>query len=193
MNKSEDLAKLQSICENCTKCDLAKTRNKVVFADGSANAPILWIGEAPGADEDASGLPFVGRAGKLLNTFFEQAGISREKDVYICNTVKCRPPENRVPTPTEKQACMDYLLKQIEIINPKVIALCGATAMSTFLGNKEKISAIRGKWIKILDNRDAMAVFHPSYLLRNHSTEENSPRWLMIKDLETIRQRALSK
>ena len=188
MSKIQLLEELKSECEKCNACTLCETRNNVVFSDGNSEAPILLIGEAPGADEDMTGTPFVGRAGKLLNSFFEMAGLSRKNDIYICNTVKCRPPKNRVPSDTEKNICQHFLLKQIEIVNPKVILLCGATAMQTFLGKKEKISQIRGNWLEILDNRKAMVIFHPSYLLRNHRTEEGSPRWLMNQDLQKVRE-----
>ena len=188
MSKIQLLEELKSECEKCNACTLCETRNNVVFSDGNSEAPILLIGEAPGADEDMTGTPFVGRAGKLLNSFFEMAGLSRKNDIYICNTVKCRPPKNRVPSDTEKNICQHFLLKQIEIVNPKVILLCGATAMQTFLGKKEKISQVRGNWLEILDNRKAMVIFHPSYLLRNHRTEEGSPRWLMNQDLQKVRE-----
>ena len=188
MPKEQQLETLEKRCNECKACELGKTRNNLVFSDGSANAKILLIGEAPGAEEDATGKPFVGRAGKLLNQFFENAGISRENDIYICNTVKCRPPQNRIPTIQEKQACQQYLLKQIEIVNPQVVLLCGATAMQTFLSKKEKISQIRGQWLEILGGRKAMVIFHPSYLLRNHKTDEGSPRWLMSEDLKKIKE-----
>lgn len=188
MSKEKELEDLKTICNTCKACDLGKTRNNIVFSDGNVCAKIMLIGEAPGADEDKTGRPFVGRAGKLLNQFLENAGLSRENDIYICNTVKCRPQNNTVPTLKEKQACQQYLLKQIEIVNPQVILLCGATAMQTFLSKKEKISQIRGQWREILDGRRAMVIFHPSYLLRNHRTDEGSPRWLMKEDLKKIKE-----
>lgn len=187
MNKEEQLNELKKECENCLKCELGKTRTKSVFSDGNANAKILLIGEAPGADEDKTGTPFVGRAGKLLTSLIEECGFSRKNDFYICNTVKCRPPENRVPTDNEKKMCENYLISQIKIIQPKVIILCGATSAKSFLGDKIKISQIRGKWFKIFDNIDATVIFHPSYLLRNHSLEEGSPRYLTKHDLITIK------
>ena len=185
------LNELEKKCQNCIACELGKTRNKLVFADGNSHARVLLIGEAPGADEDATGKPFVGRAGKLLNQFLEQAGLSRQNDIYICNTVKCRPPQNRVPTDIEKKTCEHFLLEQIKLVNPEVILLCGATSMQTFLGKKEKISHIRGQWINILDNRKAMVIFHPSYLLRNHRIDEGSPRWLMLQDLKKVKDSIL--
>ncbi len=186
--KEKSLQEIKNVCEQCKNCDLGKTRNKLVFSDGKASAKIMLIGEAPGADEDASGVPFVGRAGKLLSEILKDCGLSREDDIYICNTVKCRPPENRVPTGEEKQICEQYLSAQINIVRPKVIILCGATAAKSFLGDNIKISEIRGKWYKLFEKIDTMVIFHPSYLLRNHSVEENSPRSLTKGDLLRIKQ-----
>lgn len=185
--KKQTLLELKNVCEQCKACELSKTRTSVVFSDGSPDAKIMLIGEAPGADEDASGTPFVGRAGQLLNTFLEEAGISRKDDLYICNTIKCRPPQNRVPSNEEKLACQSYLFGQISIVKPKIILLCGATAANSFIQEDFKISQIRGKWLNIFEDIDVMAIFHPSYLLRNHSLEQGSPRWLMKKDLQNIK------
>jgi uracil-DNA glycosylase len=188
MSKIEELAKIKEECLNCYKCELGKTRKNIVFSDGSENAKIVLIGEAPGADEDATGTPFVGRAGKFLTKLMEECGFDRNKDFYICNTIKCRPPENRVPTDEEKAQCEKYLLEQIKIINPKVIVLCGATSAKSFLGKKIKISQIRGQWFKIFDGIDATVILHPSFLLRKHSEEEGSPRWLTKEDLKKIKE-----
>ncbi len=190
--KEKLLNELRLNCSECCKtCGLHETRHNIVFADGNPEtASIVLIGEAPGENEDLQGIPFVGRAGKLLNEFLTQANLSREKDLYIINTVKCRPPGNRVPTTTEKEACRDFLLSQIEIINPKIILLCGATALKSFVKEKVPISKIRGKIIEIeVRNRkySAIPIFHPSYLLRNHSIEPNSPRDLMLKDLKKVK------
>lgn len=189
--KEAAIKEIEDECMHCTRCDLSRTRTNVVFSDGRVNAPIMLIGEAPGAEEDASGIPFVGRAGKLLNELLESCGISRKEQIYICNTIKCRPPNNRVPTEKEKQTCSGYLSAQIDIVKPKVIILCGATAAKSFLKEKFKISQIRGKWLTILDNVKAMVIFHPSYLLRNHSIEENSPRSLTQKDLLAVKKAVL--
>lgn len=191
--KKSATEEIKNVCNQCHNCDLGKTRNKIVFSDGNANAPVMLIGEAPGADEDASGLPFVGRAGRFLNDLLKECGISRENDLYICNTVKCRPPENRVPTDEEKEICSQYLAAQINIVRPKAIILCGATAAKSFLGKEFKISQQRGKWETILGGIKAMVIFHPSYLLRNHSLEENSPRWLTKKDLKEIKEVIIDK
>ncbi len=191
--KEQKLQKLKEECNKCKRCSLGATRNNIVFSDGNPDAKILLIGEAPGADEDKTGIPFVGRAGKLLTKLIEDSNMSRKDDFYICNTVKCRPPENRVPTDEEKQVCEKYLMEQINIVNPKVVVLCGATSAKSFLGSKLKISQIRGQWFKILNNIDATVIFHPSYLLRNHSEETNSPRWLTKEDLKKIKTIALPK
>ncbi len=185
--KQDELKELKQKCEKCYNCALGRTRNNIVFSDGNLEAKILLIGEAPGADEDATGIPFVGRAGKLLTNLIEESGLSRQNDFYICNTVKCRPPENRVPTDEEKKICEQFLLSQIKIVNPKLIVLCGATSAKSFLGNKIKISRIRGQWFKLFDNIDTTVIFHPSYLLRNHSEKEGSPRWLTKQDLLKIK------
>ncbi len=187
--KLKALNELKNVCSQCRACELAKTRTTTVFSDGSPDAKIMLIGEAPGADEDASGIPFVGRAGQLLNEFLQETGIDRQKDLYICNTIKCRPPQNRVPSNEEKLACQAYLIGQISIVRPKIILLCGSTAAQTFIKQEFKISMIRGKWLNIFDNIEVMAIFHPSYLLRNHSMEQGSPRWLMQKDLENVKKK----
>ncbi len=190
MNKEELLNELKTNCMSCQNCELGSTRHNIVFSDGNPNtAKAILIGEAPGENEDLTGTPFVGRAGKLLNEFLEKVGINREKDLYIINTVKCRPPKNRVPTNQEKEECSKYLYKQIEIINPKILIFCGATALQSFYKDKIQISKIRGQWLDITVNNKqykAIPIFHPSYLLRNHSMDEGKPRSLMLKDLKNI-------
>ena len=196
--KKDCLAIVREKCEKCRACALATSRNNVVFSDGNpSTAKIVLIGEAPGETEDELGRPFVGRAGQLLDEFMKEAGISREDDLYIINTVKCRPPENRVPTDEEKSACRKFLEAQIDIINPRAVILCGATAMKSFvdLDKKQTISKVRGQWMNInVDGKDyrAITIFHPSYLLRNHSMEEGSPRRLMQQDLMNIKNEILS-
>ena len=185
------LEKLRESLNNCTKCPLHEGRNRLVFSDGPETAKIMLIGEAPGADEDKQGVPFVGRAGRLLNEFLENAGIKRGKDIYIANTVKCRPPENRKPLPNEKIACEGNLKKQIDVVKPKVIILCGATAMESFIKDKKMtITSARGKIFEYENGIKLVPVFHPSYLLRKHSMEVNSPRDLMLKDLKMIKEMA---
>ncbi len=198
MIKKECLEIVREKCENCMDCALGYTRQNVVFSDGNPEtAKIVLIGEAPGETEDETGTPFVGRAGQLLNKFLFDAGISRKKDLYIINTVKCRPPENRVPTEVEKATCDKFLKAQIDIIHPKAIIFCGATALRSFWADKKvQISKVRGKWFDITINDEtykAMAIYHPSYLLRNHSMEEGSPRRLMSKDLSEIKAQILGQ
>lgn len=191
MTKLEKLNQLKEECLNCQKCELGKTRTNVVFSDGNPmTAKAILIGEAPGENEDLTGTPFVGRAGKLLNEFLEKAGISRSEELYIINTVKCRPPKNRVPEKEEKLQCENYLHTQIDIIEPKIIIFCGATALKSFSDSKTPISKIRGELMEIEvkgKKYKAMPIFHPSYLLRQHSTEVGAPRDLMLQDLKKIK------
>ena len=194
--KSQCLDIVRQKCEQCRGCALGKTRQNMVFSDGNAeSAKVVFIGEAPGEMEDECGRPFVGRAGQLLDSFLEEAGISRQDDLYIINTVKCRPPENRVPTEVEKSLCEKFLTAQIDIMNPKAIIFCGATSLKSFWEDKKvQISKVRGKWFDVTINGkiyQAMAIFHPSYLLRNHSMEEGSPRRLMHQDLVEINNKIL--
>ena len=196
MIKKECLEIVREKCKNCHDCILGNTRNNIVFSDGNPEtARIVLIGEAPGETEDETGTPFVGRAGKLLNEFLAEAGISRQNDLYIINTVKCRPPENRVPTDVEKSLCEKYMTAQIDIMNPKAIVFCGATSLKSFYADKKvQISKVRGKWFDVTINGKtykAMAIFHPSYLLRNHSMEDGSPRRLMQQDLLEIKSAIL--
>ena len=196
--KRECLEIVEKKCQSCKACALGATRTNLVFSDGNPEtARIVLIGEAPGETEDLEGRPFVGRAGQLLNEFLAEAGISRDEDLYVINTVKCRPPENRVPTDLEKACCSKFLKAQIDIIKPQAIVLCGATALKSFveLDKKTTISKVRGQWLNVtVDGVDyrAMTIFHPSYLLRNHSMEEGSPRRLMQQDLAEIRNTILS-
>lgn len=188
----KELEKIKEKCLKCQKCSLAKSRNNVVFSDGKPNDKIMLIGEAPGYWEDMKGKPFVGKAGQLLDKIFNCVGLSREKDIYICNTIKCRPPENRNPLPEEKSACREYLDAQIKILNPKIILLCGKVAAQSFLGEVNSITKIRGKWFDGNDfgfkNVKFMPIFHPSYLLRNDSREKGGPKWLMWQDIKEIKK-----
>ena len=175
-------------CRNCQKCSLCKTKTKTVFSAGVPNHKLMLIGEAPGYYEDQKGEPFVGKAGQLLDKILESVGFSRQKDVYICNTLKCRPPENRDPLPDEKAACREYLDAQVEILKPRIILLCGRVAVQSFLDTKLGITKIRGKWFAGPNNSKMMPIFHPSYLLRNDSREKDSPKWLMWQDIQEIRK-----
>ena len=152
---------------NCNKCKLYKTRQNIVFGTGNKNAEIMFIGEGPGADEDAQGEPFVGRAGKLMNMAFGIVGIKRE-EVYIANVVKCRPPANRNPEDDESYSCMDYLRNQVMLIKPEIIVLLGSVALKNILGEEYGITKSRGKWI-IKKNIKYMPTFHPAAILRDES------------------------
>lgn len=184
----EQLEEVKKSCLNCQKCALGALRNNVVFSDGIPNSKLMLIGEAPGFNEDMQGKPFVGRAGQLLDKIFESVGFSREKDVYICNTIKCRPPENRDPLPDEKEACRAYLDKQIEILKPRIILLCGKVALASFLPHLNVgISKVRGQWFEGPYGAKMMPIFHPSYLLRNPIARPGSPKALMWEDIKNIR------
>ena len=187
----EELDEIKNKCLNCQKCNLASTRTNIVFSDGIPNPKLMLIGEAPGFYEDKQGKPFVGKAGQLLDKIFASVGLTRQKDVYICNTIKCRPPENRNPLPDEKEACWEFLKAQIDIIRPKIILLCGNVAVQSILGNIGGITKIRGKWFEgneIVHGAKLMPIFHPSYLLRNDSREKGSPKWLMWQDIQEIKK-----
>jgi DNA polymerase len=158
---------------HCTKCELAKIRKHVIFGEGNANAEILIIGEAPGRDEDIQGRPFVGKSGQLLDKILAACGFTRKEHVFISNIVKCRPPGNRIPTPYEADICMPWLLKQIELINPKILILLGATALKYIAGSEYKITRERGSWLN-LQNRLVMPVYHPAALLRDPSLKRDT-------------------
>ena len=183
----EKLELVRQKCLNCQKCSLCKTRTNVVFSDGVANNKLVLVGEAPGYWEDQKGLPFVGKAGQLLDKIFECVGLSRQKDVYICNTIKCRPPENRNPQPEEKVACREYLDAQLEILKPRIILICGSVALNSLLPNAGGITRVRGKWFDGPNGAKMMPIFHPSYLLRNDSREKGSPKWLTWQDIKEIK------
>lgn len=183
-----ELEKVREKCLKCQKCDLYKTRTKTVFSAGIPNHKLMLIGEAPGYYEDQQGEPFVGKAGQLLDRIFASVGLSRQKDVYICNTLKCRPPENRDPLPEEKEACREYLDAQIEILKPRIILLCGRVAVNSMLNTNQGITRVRGKWFEGPNFSKMMPIFHPSYLLRNDSREKGSPKWLMWQDIQEIKK-----
>ena len=177
--KDDTLLKIREDLGECTRCKLHKGRNKIVFGDGNPKAQLVFVGEGPGADEDAQGLPFVGRAGKLLTQMIEAMGLRRE-DVYICNVVKCRPPENRAPEPDEVAACSPFLMRQIDSIHPKVIVCLGATAAKTILNTTRGISQFRGEWLDWRGHK-LMATYHPAYLLRNPPAKAD-----VWKDLQKV-------
>ena len=189
----ESLDVLATECRQCRRCPLAEARSQVVIARGNPSARLLLIGEAPGADEDRLGLPFVGRSGQLLDRLLAEAGLDPERDLYIVNAIKCRPPQNRRPTPAELAACMPWLERQIALVDPALILLVGATALQAVLGVKGGITRLRGQWHEgegsLLVGRALMPILHPSYLLRNASEAEDSPRWHTRADLAAVRRR----
>ena len=158
---------------------------RLVVGKGNVFADLLIIGEAPGAKEDLEGKPYVGNSGKLLNELLGKAGIDYLEDIYFCNVIKCRPPNNRKPTSKEINFHKPWLLQQIKLVDPRIIILTGSTAMKTILEVKDPISNLRGKWIK-KDGRDIMTIFHPSYLLRFPSRAINKPYELTLKDLKNV-------
>jgi len=175
----DTLLKVRSDLGDCTRCKLHSMRHTIVFGDGNPKAELVFVGEGPGADEDAQGLPFVGRAGKLLTQMIEAMGLQR-KDVYICNVVKCRPPENRLPEEDEVKTCSPFLFRQIDVIAPKVIVCLGAVAAKTLLQTNRGISQFRGQWLEYR-GRKLMATYHPAYLLRNPNAKGE-----VWKDLQKV-------
>ncbi len=176
---NDTLPQVRQDLGECTRCRLHSTRHTIVFGDGSPKAQLVFVGEGPGADEDAQGLPFVGRAGKLLTQMIEAMGLQR-KDVYICNVVKCRPPGNRQPEEDEVSTCSPFLFRQIDVIAPKVIVCLGAVAAKTLLQTNRGISQFRGEWLEFR-GRKLLATYHPAYLLRNPPAK--SEVW---KDLQKV-------
>ncbi|HLJ50234.1 MAG TPA: uracil-DNA glycosylase [Bryobacteraceae bacterium] len=170
---------------DCKRCRLHEGRNKIVFGVGNEQAPLVFVGEGPGADEDEQGLPFVGRAGQLLTQMIEgtakKEGIPiLRKDIYICNVVKCRPPENRTPFPDEMEVCGQFLFRQIAAIRPKAICALGSTAAKALLGTKDGVMKLRGKWHKWRDI-PVMVTYHPSYLLRPYNQNAKREAWEDLK------------
>ncbi len=192
-SKTSKQSQLQVLAEKaaqCRDCALHTGRTTSVFSDGNPDAPLMLIGEGPGQKEDESGTPFVGRSGKLLTQLLWESGkIDRQKDIYICNIVKCRPPDNRAPLPDEMDACFSFLEEQINIIRPRYILLTGATAMKGILKVKTGITKVRGQWFNTpYHGAKAMPILHPAYLLRYGSEEEGKPKWLMRQDLKEVRR-----
>ena len=180
---------LEKNCLSCVRCSLSTTRTNVVFGRGNPKAKLFIIGEGPGQQEDEQGVAFVGRAGKMLDSVFSSVGIDTNKDCYISNIVKCRPPNNRKPLANEVSECIPWLTQQIKLIKPKVIVLAGSTAVQSYLNIDEPISKLRGTWI-IKENIKFMPIFHPSYLLRNPSKEKGKPKWLTWEDLKKVKKEA---
>jgi DNA polymerase len=184
---------LGAACAACRRCGLAEGRQQVVLSRGNPGARLMLIGEAPGAQEDASGLPFVGRAGQLLDQLLAGVHLDSNRELYICNVVKCRPTNNRKPTGAEMAACRPWLDRQISLVNPPLILLAGASALEGVVGIRGGITKLRGQWRQgsgdVLAGRWLMPLFHPSYLLRNGSEQQGSPRWLTRQDLQQVRSR----
>ena len=180
--KSSTLAELNEAICNCLNCSLGNTRNKFVFGSGNINADVLVIGEGPGKDEDEQGLPFVGRAGKLLTDILAAIKFSRD-EVYIANIVKCRPPGNRVPLPEEMDACIPYLKKQIELIQPKLILCLGLTAAQGLLKKRDTLGNLRGK-VFDFENRKVIVTYHPAALLRNPAWKKDC--WEDVKKFRRL-------
>jgi uracil-DNA glycosylase len=181
----DTLAVIRSDIGDCTRCKLHAGRTKLVFGSGNEQAKLVFVGEGPGADEDASGLPFVGRAGQLLTSMIENTaareGIPiKRPDVYICNVVKCRPPQNRTPEPDEMEICGQFLFRQIMAIQPKAICSLGATATKALLNRKEGVTKLRGNWYK-WNAIPVMVTYHPSYLLRPYSQDAKRQAWEDLK------------
>lgn len=173
---------LKSACENCKRCELCKTRTNCVFGTGNTEADIMFVGEAPGQQEDISGTPFVGRAGQLLDKYLYAIDIKRE-DVYIANILKCRPPQNRDPRPDEEEACIEYLREQVKLINPKVIVCLGRISAMKLIKPDFKITQEHGMWFK-KGNYLMTAVYHPAALLRDPRKKED-----MLRDMQKIKEK----
>lgn len=169
----------------CTRCGLAAGRTNTVFARGNPEASLCLVGEAPGADEDAQGLPFVGRAGQLLDKMIQAMGLDPQKDVYVCNIIKCRPPDNRRPEPEEIEACIPYLHEQLTTIKPKAIVALGNTAVGALLGTKLGITKMRGAWKLYRGSIPIMPTYHPSYLIRP-SAQQAEAKKQAWEDLQAV-------
>lgn len=165
LDKATALRLIREEIGDCTRCALHKGRNKLVFADGSPDARLMFVGEGPGADEDAQGLPFVGRAGQLLNNMITAMGLQRE-EVYIANVVKCRPPGNRTPEPEEANTCSPFLFRQIDVVKPDVIVALGATAATYLLGQRQPLAGLRGR-VHAFRGAKLIVTYHPAFLLRD--------------------------
>ena len=175
------LSALQKEVKACTRCPLAVTRKTVVFGEGNERADLVFVGEAPGEDEDAQGRPFVGRAGKFLDQMIQRIGLSR-KDVFICNVLKCRPPQNRDPDPAEVDMCKGYLFAQLQVIRPKVICALGRHAYNTLMNTDARITKIRGQFTEYQGIK-LLPTYHPSFLLRNDERVKEA-----MEDMEKLRE-----
>ena len=181
----ETLLQILTDIGDCRRCRLHEGRTKLVFGVGNERSPLVFVGEGPGADEDAQGIPFVGRAGQLLTQMIENTarkeGIPlRREDVYICNVVKCRPPGNRTPEPDEMEICGQFLARQLMSIRPKAVCALGGTAARALLGQKEGVTKLRGRWFKWRET-PVMVTYHPSYLLRPYNQDAKREAWEDLK------------
>ncbi|MDD3819120.1 MAG: uracil-DNA glycosylase [Actinomycetota bacterium] len=176
---------------DCQKCPLSQTRKKAVPGEGSHNSVVMFVGEAPGGDEDREGLPFIGRAGQLFTRILQSVQIER-KDVFITNIVKCRPPQNRNPNKSEIEICLPYLESQIALINPRIIVTLGSVPTKCLLNTDDAISRLRGQWFPWLGGIKIFPMFHPSYLLRHQEATPGSPKELTWRDIQELK-RMLSK
>jgi uracil-DNA glycosylase len=181
----DSLAKILTDIGDCKRCRLHEGRHKIVFGTGDEQSKLVFVGEGPGADEDQQGLPFVGRAGQLLTQMIEgtssKEGIPLKRaDVYICNVVKCRPPENRTPQPDEMEICGQFLYRQLQAIRPRAICALGSTAAKALLGTKDGVMRLRGKWHSWRDI-PVMVTYHPSYLLRPYNQNAKKEAWEDLK------------
>src|ERR1700758_5072096 len=181
----ESLFQILEDLGDCRRCRLHEGRSKIVFGVGNEKSPLVFVGEGPGADEDAQGIPFVGRAGQLLTQMIEgtaaKEGIPiRRGDVYICNVVKCRPPENRTPLPDEMEICGQFLFRQLMAIEPKAICALGSTAAKAILNTKDGVTRLRGKWHKWREI-PLIVTYHPSYLLRPYNQNAKRESWEDLK------------
>lgn len=174
MDNVNDFERLKNEVINCTKCPLSQTKTHAVFGNGNPHSKLMIIAEAPGYYEDQTGIVFQGKSGELLDKIFAACGFNRDEHLFISNIVKCRPPENRTPSNKEIEMCLPYLMKQIELINPKIIILLGATALKVLIDTNAKITQIRGQWIE-WNGRLVIPTYHPSALLRNPNLKR--PAW----------------
>lgn len=183
----DSLVQIRADIGDCRRCGLCESRSKIVFGVGNEKSPLVFVGEGPGAEEDAQGIPFVGRAGQLLTQMIENTAKKEgipllRDDVYICNVVKCRPPGNRAPEPDEMEICGQFLYRQLSAIRPKALCALGGTAARALTGHKEGVTKMRGHWFQWRDI-PVMVTYHPSYLLRAYNQDAKREAWQDLKKL----------
>ena len=183
----DSLVQIRADIGDCRRCRLCESRSKIVFGVGNEKSPLVFVGEGPGAEEDAQGIPFVGRAGQLLTQMIENTAKKEgirllRDDVYICNVVKCRPPGNRAPEPDEMEICGQFLYRQLSAIRPKALCALGGTAARALTGHKEGVTKMRGHWFQWRDI-PVMVTYHPSYLLRPYNQDAKREAWQDLKKL----------